>query len=103
MVTIFLFTVGVILAYLLGVAVGKARGKAPASSPAAPVLKCGCGHALSYHKSLTGPCHAQVTGPAPGYTYTGKDGTGVAKQCRCQCYDGPEPLPRSWIPPEMPA
>ena len=100
MVTIFLFTTGVILAYLLGVAVGKARGKAPASSPAAPVLKCGCSHALSFHKGLTGACNAQVTGPAPGYNYM-QNGQTVVRDCRCMTYDGPEPLPRSWTPPEM--
>lgn len=102
MVTLVLFITGVALAYLLGVAVGKTRGKAPASSSAAPVLKCGCGHALSFHKGMTGPCNAQVTGPSPGFNYMGADGKPIAKECRCMSYDGPEPLPRSWIPPEMP-
>lgn len=99
MVTLTLFGAGIILAYLLGYTCGKTQVKAPepASAPQSP--KCGCGHSVGFHKDMAGGCNAQVAGPAPGYTYKQADGGIIAKTCLCLCYDGPEPLPRSWVPP----
>lgn len=71
---------------------GRASRRPKTPKPPRPI--CTCDHGYGMHEPDGGRCH--------GLKQTWSQALGQHQvPCTCQTYDGPEPLPRSWVP-ELP-
>uniref|UniRef100_UPI003F496783 hypothetical protein n=1 Tax=Pseudonocardia sp. CA-138482 TaxID=3240023 RepID=UPI003F496783 len=66
---------------------GWAVGRVSRRRPKSPAPICSCGHGYGMHEQGGGRC---------------RDEKRRYVRCNCQVYDGPEPLPRAWMPPAIP-
>ncbi|GAA1289925.1 hypothetical protein GCM10009609_66970 [Pseudonocardia aurantiaca] len=65
-----------------------ARRQGPTSE-----LICSCGHGYGTHEDEK-RCH--------GVDAAKRNGVHTLDPCSCRLYDGPEPLPRTWTPVQLP-
>ena len=87
-----------VLAFLAGTATGRAVERR--TSTRSPALRCSCGHGYGAHEAGR-QCNTQIKRPAQWDRYGSAQGFEWVR-CPCSEYDGPEPLPRAWIPPPLP-
>lgn len=78
-----ILAVGLLVGWLGG-RFGRRRNTGGAPGPVKPI--CTCGHARSYHLDGKGRCQKVP----------------YDSQCKCQMYDGPQPLPEYFAPEIQP-
>jgi hypothetical protein len=77
----------------VGWLIGRASGRRTARPAVTSTLVCSCGHGYGTHEDEK-RCH--------GVDARRRNGMVVMDPCPCRQYDGPEPLPRAWVPLELP-
>ncbi len=83
----------------LGMAGAYRAGRHTRPAPKQPPAYCPCGHAISFHESLTGRCYAKDENSE--YTKGGGLRT-VYLECTCRHYAGPELINALTMRPLLP-